>query len=243
MTLKYLDPWRPLPYGRGFHEKAARSQGKSSIGGLDVRNARWMPTDGRPRMPSLHLPPFPRISCLFGTARSCQGSVSERSEPLTARTVPKSLSARERGRGSQGASPGRGSGAAPRAPYRARRLRAASKTAFLGSPALLSSSPCRSRSGSKPFRSSLPYLLVPGSSPPAATLPYALSLDPSWARCQLGSFFQAGCCPLSSDLPFPAPRRKYRSAATTQSPEIGIENPRTNPYAAAVATRLFRSGS
>jgi len=69
----------------------------------------------------LHGPPFPHLRRLFGTARSSQGRAgfARRSEPLTARTVPESGAGGKGGRGSQGVSPWRGSGAAPRAPYRA----------------------------------------------------------------------------------------------------------------------------
>jgi len=75
------------------------------------------------------LPPFPHLRKVFGTARSRQGRavLARRSGPLTARTVPEGRTGGKGGRGSQGVSPWRGSGAAPRAPHRARRLRAASR--------------------------------------------------------------------------------------------------------------------
>lgn len=109
--------------------------------------ARGRPTGGRSAalfLP-LHLPPFPCLSELFGTARSGQGRALFarrrrifsgfekilRSEPLTARTVPEPGAEGKGGRGvSGGCPPWRGSGAAPRAPYRARLVRAASSKQF-----------------------------------------------------------------------------------------------------------------
>jgi len=75
---------------------------------------------------------FPLSQSIFGTARSGQGRAvyARRSEPLTARTVLEHQAEGKAGRGSQGVSPWRGSGAAPRAPYRARFLRAAYSIAF-----------------------------------------------------------------------------------------------------------------
>ena len=91
--------------------------------------ARSRPTGGRPRpQAGFAFARFPLSQSIFGTARSGQGRAvcARRSEPLTARTVLEHGAEGKAGRGSQGVSPWRGSGAAPRAPYRARFLRAAS---------------------------------------------------------------------------------------------------------------------
>ena len=99
---------------------------------LSCRAARGRPKGGR-REPQkgFAFARFPLSQSVFGTARSRQGRAgfARRSEPLTARTVLEHRAEGKAGRGSQGVSPWRGSGAAPRAPYRARFLRAAYRIA------------------------------------------------------------------------------------------------------------------
>ena len=94
------------------------------------RAARGRPTGGRTRpQAGFAFARFPLSQSIFGTARSRQGRAvcARRSEPLTARTVLEHEAEGKAGRGFQGVSPWRGSGAAPRAPCRARFLRAVSK--------------------------------------------------------------------------------------------------------------------
>ena len=157
---------------------------------------------------SLHSPPFPLLRKIFGTARSSQGRAvgARRSEPLTARTVPESWAGRERGRGSQGVSPWRGSGAAPRAPYRALFARQ-QETCPLPSVLLR-----RPTGGARSPAFVAASLLRPGFHPHSCR-----PVPRPGARW--GSLLKAGCCHLSVELGLPVfPERSlYRDLAVTRT--------------------------
>ena len=105
-----------------------------------LRTPRGRPTGGRIRpQAGFAVARFPLSESIFGTARSRPGRAGcarrrkifsgvekiFRSAPWTVRTVLEDGAEGKAGRRFQGVSPWRGSGAAPRAPYRARFWRAA----------------------------------------------------------------------------------------------------------------------
>src|SRR5271157_920108 len=112
------------------------------------------PTNGRPLSPpvadglAFAFGPFPLSweAHLNGPEQSRARGLGAAERTLDGEDRSGTWSGRERGRGSQGVSPWRGSGAAPRAPYCARRLRAVSRNQLAAQACLAQSVP-QSRGG------------------------------------------------------------------------------------------------